>query len=246
MLTAVPLTRSAQEEHEDARHRQAPSPGGPRSPRASPLLSRRCQKGKATVHSRGGVEKELGTQSPAREPRRAKFGRGGGGTRREARGQAWGPRVPRARTHPARRAATWPRRRAAAAAPQRRAAPSLLSAGAAPPPAVRPADRAAPHGPRRRPRSPLPRSRPAPHGRSKRRKELRLRRQTGDWARPRGAIAAKPERLASLSGPSGRAPCEGLGGTGPRGHAPRPIHSRPVCRPRPSGARRLRGPPLFS
>lgn len=75
-----------------------------------------------------------------------------------------------------------------------RAAPSFLSAGAAPPSAVRLASPAAPHGPRRPPRSPLPRSCPGSHGWSERRKEMRLRRQTGNWARPRGAIAAKRER----------------------------------------------------
>lgn len=103
----------------------------------------------------------------------------------------------RPRTHHARRAATWPRRGPASAAPQPRgagAAPSFLSAGAAPPSAVRLAGPAAPHGPRRPPRSPLPRSCPGSHGRRERRKELRLGRQTGDWARPRGAIAAKLER----------------------------------------------------
>lgn len=78
---------------------------------------------------------------------------------------------------------------------QRRAAPSFLSAGAAPPRAIRLAGPAATHGPGRRPRSPLPRSRPGSHGRREQRKELRLGRQTGDWARPRGAIATKRERL---------------------------------------------------
>lgn len=96
------------------------------------------------------------------------------------------------------------RRTSAARSP---AAPSFLSAGAAPPSAVRLAGPAAPHGPRRPPRSPLPRSRPGSHGRSEQRKELRLRRQTGDWARPRGAIAAKRERpeLPPLT-PAGTSP----------------------------------------
>lgn len=154
-------------------------------------------------------------------------------------GQAWEPRVPPAAHSPRTQssdmaeARTSLRRTSAARSP---AAPSFLSAGAAPPSAVRLAGPAAPHGPRRPPRSPLPRSRPGSHGRSEQRKELRLRRQTGDWARPRGAIAAKRERpeLPPLT-PAGiraRDWAEPI----PKGYASRPIRSRPVCRPRPPGS----------
>lgn len=189
------------------------------------------------------------TRSPG-NPGGANFGRGGAGTLLGARGQAWETRVPRAAHSPRTQSSDMAEARADQPPPhlsraRRRAAPSFLSAGAAPPPAVRLAGPAAPHGPRRRPRSPLPRSRPGSHCRSEPERELRLRRQTGDWARPRGAMAARRERpeLPPVT-PAGD-PSEGLGRLNPRGHAPRPIGWRPVCRPRPSGARRFEVPFIF-
>lgn len=165
-----------------------------------------------------------------------KFRRGGARTLREARGAGAGDSGPAGRaltTHAEQRHG-----RGADQPPPhlsrspRRAAPSFLSAGAAPPRAVRLAGPAATHGARRRPRSPLPRSRPGSHGRSEKRKGLRLRRPTEDWARPRGAIAAKrerPELPPVTRAGSVRGPGRGQA-SGPR---PQPIRSRPVCRPRP-------------
>lgn len=124
-------------------------------------------------------------------------------------------------------------------------APSFLSAGAAPPRAVRLAGPAATHGASRRPRSPLPRSRPGSHGRSEQRKGLRLRRPTEDWARPGGAIAAKRERPELPPVTPARIRAGGLGGAKPQGHAPSQSTLAQSADPAPSGARRRRGPLHF-